>query len=86
MIVFAVVFVAALSLLLLVSCVLKGCFPLAVKEGTRRGRPLRTPEGATKWSTRRESKSCADGLVVYDEAERGMLQSASCFLNRRQQT
>src|SRR2546421_7684200 len=50
---------------------LRGCFPLAAKEGTRRGCPLRTPEGATKWSTRSEAKSCADGRVVYDEARGG---------------
>src|ERR1051325_3411000 len=66
------VFLAALSLLLLWFGVLRGCFPLAAKKGTRRGCPFRTPEGATKWSTRREAKSCADGLVVYDEAHRGM--------------
>ena len=65
---------------------LKGCFPLAAKEGTRRGCPLRTPEGATKWSTRREAKSCADGLVVYDEAERGgrlKLASSICIRKSR---
>src|SRR5881392_1011161 len=50
---------------------LRGCFPLAAKEGTRRGCPLRTPEGGTQWSTRSATKSCAVGLVVYDEAERG---------------
>src|ERR1043166_7816825 len=50
---------------------LRRCFPLAAKEGTRRGCPLRTPEGATQWSTCREAKSCADGLGVYDVAQRG---------------
>jgi hypothetical protein len=34
---------------------LKGAFPLVATEGTRLGRPLRTPSGGTKRSTRSEA-------------------------------